>query len=133
MKKIGAILFIGLFIVGGYTGYRYYADTYKGEKAYAQVPLEIPERKQTLNNRKQPVSGLYSLKYTLTFVKSNGKTQVMEYERTDKNPQPLEPNAYIEATISKKRIIQSPVKIDKKEIPEKAFTQLNNRKTTSDN
>ncbi|MGH1788257.1 YxeA family protein [Enterococcus faecalis] len=133
MKKIGAILFICLFIVGGYTGYRYYADTYKGEKAYAQVPLEIPERKQTLNNRKQPVSGLYSLKYTLTFVKSNGKTQVMEYERTDKNPQPLEPNAYIEATISKKRIIQSPIKIDKKEIPEKAFAQLNNRKTTSDN
>ena len=31
-EKIGAILFIGLFIVGGYTGYRYYADTYKGEK-----------------------------------------------------------------------------------------------------
>ena len=43
-EKIGAILFIGLFIVGGYTGYRYYADTYKGEKTYAQVPLEIPER-----------------------------------------------------------------------------------------
>lgn len=96
-------------------------------------PLEIPERKQALNNQKQPVSGLYSLKYALTFVKSNGKTQVMDYERTDKNPQPLEPNAYIEATISKKRIIQSPVKIDKKEIPEKAFAQLNNRKTTSDN
>lgn len=57
----------------------------------------------------------------------------MDYERTDKNPQPLEPNAYIEATISKKRIIQSPVKIDKKEIPEKALAQLNNRKTTSDN
>ena len=86
MKKIGAILLIGVLIVGGYTGYRYY-----------------------------------------------GKTQVMDYERTDKNPQPLEPNAYIEATISKKRIIQSPVKIDKKEIPEKAFAQLNNRKTTSDN
>ncbi|WP_441651988.1 hypothetical protein [Enterococcus faecalis] len=34
MKKIGAILFIGLLIVGGYTGYRYYADTYKGEKAH---------------------------------------------------------------------------------------------------
>ena len=42
------------------------------------------------------------LYYRLTFVKSNGKTQVMDYERTDKNPQPLEPNAYIEATISKK-------------------------------
>lgn len=133
MKKIGAILLIGVLIVGGYISYRFYADTYKGEKAYAQVPLEIPERKQALNNQKQPVSGLYSLKYALTFVKSNRKTQVMDYERTDKNPQPLEPNAYIEATISKKRIIQSPVKIDKKEIPEKAFAQLNNRKTTSDN
>ena len=53
MKKIGAILFIGLFIVGGYTGYRYYADTYKGEKAYAQVPLEIPERKQTVGQSKK--------------------------------------------------------------------------------
>lgn len=30
MKKIGAILLIGVLIVGGYTGYRYYADTYKG-------------------------------------------------------------------------------------------------------
>lgn len=133
MKKISALLFIGILIIGGYASYRYYADTYKGEKAYAQVPLEVPERKQTLNNQKQPVSGLYSLKYTLTFVKSNGKMQVMDYERTDKNPQPLEPTAYIEATISKKRIIQSPVKIDKKEVPEKAFAQLNNRKTTSDN
>lgn len=133
MKKIGAILLIGVLIVGGYTGYRYYADTYKGEKAYAQVPLEIPERKQTVDDNKKSIDGQYSLHYRLTFVKSNGKTQVMDYERTDKNPQPLEPNAYIEATISKKRIIQSPVKIDKKEIPEKAFAQLNNRKTTSDN
>ncbi|EFT39992.1 hypothetical protein HMPREF9494_00097 [Enterococcus faecalis TX2137] len=133
MKKIGAILLIGVLIVGGYTGYRYYADTYKGEKAYAQVPLEIPERKQTVDDNQKSIDGQYSLHYRLTFVKSNGKTQVMDYERTDKNPQPLEPNAYIEATISKKRIIQSPVKIDKKEIPEKAFAQLNNRKTTSDN
>lgn len=133
MKKIGAILFIGVLIVGGYISYRFYADTYKGEKAYAQVPLEIPERKQTVDDNQKSIDGQYSLHYRLTFVKSNGKTQVMDYERTDKNPQPLEPNAYIEATISKKRIIQSPVKIDKKEIPEKAFAQLNNRKTTSDN
>ena len=42
----------------------------------------------------------------------------MDYERTDKNPQPLEPNAYIEATISKKNH-QSPVKIDKKRYQKK--------------
>ena len=36
----------------------------------------------------------------------------MDYERTDKNPQPLEPNAYKQPLV--KRIIQSPVKIDKK-------------------
>ena len=70
MKKIGAILFIGLFIVGGYTGYRYYADTYKGEKAYAQVPLEIPERKQTVDDNQKSIDGQYSLHYRLTFVKS---------------------------------------------------------------
>ena len=46
----------------------------------------------------------------------------MDYERTDKNPQPLEPNAYIEATISK-RIIQSPVKIDKKRF-QKSFRTI---------
>ena len=66
MKKIGAILFIGLFIVGGYTGYRYYADTYKGEKAYAQVPLEIPERKQTVDDNQKSIDGQYSLHYRLT-------------------------------------------------------------------
>lgn len=101
MKKIGAILFIGLFIVGGYTGYRYYADTYKGEKAYAQVPLEIPERKQTVDDNQKSIDGQYSLHYRLTFVKSNGKTQVMDYERTDKNPQPLEPNAYKDLCLCK--------------------------------
>ena len=53
MKKSALFLFIGLFIVGGYTGYRYYADTYKGEKAYAQVPLEIPERKQTVDDNQK--------------------------------------------------------------------------------
>ena len=42
MKKIGAILFIGLFIVGGYTGYRYYADTYRGEKPIQQFLALIP-------------------------------------------------------------------------------------------
>lgn len=55
----------------------------------------------------------------------------MDYERTDKNPQPLEPNAYIEATISKKNH-QSLSKLIKRD-SEKAFAQLNNRKTTSDN
>ncbi len=69
MKKIGAI-FID-WRIDCWWLYKlsfFYADTYKGEKAYAQVPLEIPERKTSIKqSKKQPVSGLYSLKYALTF------------------------------------------------------------------
>ena len=56
----------------------------------------------------------------------------MDYERTDKNPQPLEPNAYIEATISKKESSNLLSKLIKRD-SRKSFRTINNRKTTSDN
>lgn len=111
-------------ILGGYFGYNYWKDTYKGETAYAIVPARIPEKKQTVDQDGKVQNGLYSYKYNLKFMRENGELQMMNFNITDSNPVPLTPNSYIEVKISKKRLIEGPKQINKTDIPTSILNKL---------
>lgn len=124
MKKIIGLLVLALLAVGGFLGYRYYDETYKSHTAYAVVPDEVPEKKQTVDNNGGNVDGMSSYDYHFEFVDADGKTQQLEYELSGKNPTPLEPGSYVTAEVSKKRITEGPNPITAGEIPAKAMAKL---------
>ncbi|MTD38630.1 YxeA family protein [Erwinia sp. CPCC 100877] len=127
MKKIIGLFLLVLLVVGGYFGYSYWNDTYRGVVAYAVVPNEVPEKKQMRDQDGKVQSGLYSYDYTLTFIKENGESQTMEVSITDSNPVPLVSNSYVKAKISKKRVIEGPNQVNKSDIPEKVVNKLKNK------
>lgn len=124
MKKIIGLFLLLLLILGGYFGYNYWKDTYKGETAYAIVPTRIPQKKQTVDQDGKAQNGLYSYKYKLKFMKKNGEFQMMKFNITDYNPAPLTPGSYIEVKISKKRLVEGPKQINKTDIPTSILNKL---------
>jgi uncharacterized protein YxeA len=124
MKKIIGLFLLVLLILGGYFGYNYWKDVYRGEVAYAIVPTQVPEKKQTLDQNGKVQSGLYTYEYSLDFIKKNGEVQTMEFNITDANPVPLTPNSYVEAKISKKRLLEGPNQINKADIPASIVNHL---------
>lgn len=124
MKKYFGFLFLIILVAGSFIGYKYYSETYQSNTAYALVPETVPEKKPTLDASGKIQPGLYSYKYTLTFVKENGKTQTMGFDVTGKAPTPLSPNSFITAKISKKRITSGPKEISEAELPENVLKAL---------
>lgn len=120
MKKIITIILLALILVGGYMGFNYWNDTYNGKTAYALVPETVPEKEQTKDMDGKVQQGLYSYNYELKFVKENGDIQTMEYSVSGENPEPLTPNAYIKAEISKNRVISGPNTISENDVPDNA-------------
>lgn len=124
MKKIIALIAVVVLAFIGYQGYKYYSETYASVPAYAVVPETVPEKLETKDNQGKTVDGLYSYNYDLTFVKKDGTTQKMEVEISSENPTPLEPNSYVTADISQKRVVKGPNPIAEKDIPAVALEKL---------
>jgi len=125
MKKIFGLVTLVIIVIGGYFGYQYYHDTYVGEIAYAKVPVQVPERKE--HKSKSGIgdtSDWYSYDYAVTFVKENGTIQEDTFQLSEDNQQPLRPNSYIKAKLSKKRILEGPTTVDQSEIPKKVLAEL---------
>lgn len=117
MKKIAGILVILILLVSGYMGFGYWNNTYNGKIAYALIPEEIPEKEPTKDMDGNIQKGLYSYNYELKFVKENGEIQTMEYSISGEKPEPLTPNSYIKAKISKKRVTSGPSSVSEADIP----------------
>lgn len=124
MKKLVVILLIVSITLGAVT-YSYYSKTYKKETAYAFVSTKIPKKEQTVDVNGKEVQKYSSYKYNLTFVTKEGKKEKKEHEQSGKNPEPLEPGAYVTAEISKKRIVEGPHVIEKSKIPNNVLKELN--------
>lgn len=127
MRKIKKIvILVGLLIIGivSYYGYKYYESTYKTITAYAVVPANVPEKEKTKSNDGKEVKGIYSYKYTLTFVNEDGEHKKMEFESSGETPTPLEPNSYVKAEISKKRVVKGPNKVAENKIPKNVKKEL---------
>lgn len=123
MKKIFGFIFFILIIIGGYFGYLYYQHTYVGTIAYAKVSKKIPPKEKTKDNIGKIITDsdgtpLYSYNYVLTFIDENGEKNVQKASVIDNNPQPLQPDSYVKALVSKKRIIKGPTPIRKEDIPQ---------------
>lgn len=126
MKKIIAVIVLLLLAFGGYKGYKYYEETYKSETAYAKTPETVPPLKDTLDNQGKKVDNLKSYDYQLTFVTESGQKIDLSYSVSSENPQPLEPNSYITAEVSKKRITKGPSAIEEAKIPKDVLNKLAN-------
>jgi uncharacterized protein (TIGR01655 family) len=124
MKKILLAILVLIIAVGGYFGYKYYADTYQGVTAYAITPKEVPDKKQTVDDSGNKVEGYSSYTYTFEFVKENGEKQEMTYELSGQNVQPYAPDTLIKAEISKKRIISGPNEVAEKDVPTSVMNVL---------
>ncbi len=126
MKKVIGLIVLLVMAFGGYKAYQYYEETYKSETAYATVPATVPKLTDTLDSDGKKVDHLKSYEYQLTFVTASGQMIKLPYSVTSENPQPLEPNTYITAEVSKKRVTKGPSAVGKGEIPEKVLEQLTN-------
>lgn len=122
MKFLKFIILI-LFVAGGFFAF-YYSQTYVGSVAYAKTPSEVPEMKPTIDMDGKTINGLYSYKYKLTFVSSDGHKDVRDVEISSEKPTPLQPNSYVKAKLSKKRVTEGPTSIDESSIPKKTLDKL---------
>lgn len=123
MKKILGLLLVVVLVAGGWFGFKYYNDTYKGTDAYAKV-TQTPTKEPTKDSSGKVQAGLYSYTYELTFVHADGTTQQMGFEVSGKDPQPLTVGKYVKAKISAKRVIEGPNYIDASAVPAKAMAKL---------
>ncbi|MGM0217630.1 YxeA family protein [Enterococcus sp. AZ126] len=123
MKKILGLIGIVVLCVAGYFGFNYYNQTYKTTTAYAQVPNEIPTKAETLDLDGKKVSGSYSYKYKVIFVKENGDKKQMDFELSGENPKPFDPGAFIKAEISTDRV-NNPTQVPDSDVPNKVKAEL---------
>lgn len=125
MKALYSLIGIAAVAALGFFGYRYYSTTYQGVTAYAKVPAQTPAKEPTKDNQGKVQDGLYSYNYKgIDFVKEDGSHQVMDVEISSENPQPMQPNSYVTAKISKKRVLEGPNPVQESDIPAKAKEQL---------
>lgn len=121
---IPKLIILVALIVLGFFGYKYYAETYAGQEAYAVVPNEVPAKEPTRDSAGKVQTGVSSYNYTLTFVKKDGTKDTREVEISGENPTPLTPNSFVKAKLSKKRITEGPSEISKKDIPANLLAKL---------
>jgi uncharacterized protein YxeA len=124
MKKILVTLGILILAVGGYFGYKYYANTYQAVTAYALTPEKVPTAHQTVDQSGNKIDGWTSYDYTFEFIKQNGEKEIMTYELSGENVTPFAPNTLIKAEISHTRIVSGPNEIKQSEIPATILAEL---------
>lgn len=124
MKKIIALIALVAVGVVGFKGWQYYQETYQGVTAYALVPDTVPEKVQTVDDSGNKIDGWSSYDYQLTFVKTDGSTQQLEYELSNSDPTPLRPGAIVKAKISQKRVIEGPNEVPQDKVPAEVLKKL---------
>lgn len=126
MKLKKKILFLVLLVVPifGLTGCSYYHDTYEGKTYYSIVPQTVPEKTATVDKDGKEVSGSSSYIYELNWVDKDGNSIKREVEIAGDDPEALTPGKYIEAEISKKRIVKGPNYVEAGEIPKNALDKI---------
>ncbi|WP_312543032.1 DUF1093 domain-containing protein [Enterococcus sp.] len=124
MKKILVTLGVLILAIGGYFGYKYYANTYQAVTAYALTPEKIPTAHQTVDQSGNKIDGYTSYDYTFEFVKKNGEKEIMTYELSGENVTPYAPNTLIKAEISHTHIVSGPNEIKQSEIPATILAEL---------
>lgn len=129
MKKIISVLLLVVVVFISYKGYEYYSETYKATTAYAVVPNEIPEKKETVDATGEKItdndgSMNYTYDYNFNFVKVNGDSQVQGFDLTGSDPVPYEPGSYVRAEISNKRVVKGPYSVAESDIPKEVLNKL---------
>lgn len=121
---IPKLIILAALVVLGFFGYKYYAQTYASQEAYAIVPNEVPAKEPTRDSSGKIQSGIYSYNYTLTFVKKDGTKDSREVEISGENPTPLTPNSFVKAKLSQKRVTEGPSEVQKNTIPKNILSSL---------
>lgn len=124
MKKTISIIAVIALIIVGFTGYRYYKNTYVGEVGYAKVAAQSPAKEATKDDSGKTVTNMYSYHYQLNVVKEDGSHQVVPVEVTGENPTPLTPNSYVKVEFNSKRVLKGPNTVSKNQIPAKVMAGL---------
>ena len=124
MKKIIGAIAILLVLFGGYKAYQYYDETYNSQTAYAKTPEAIPPRKDAVDANGKKMWDWKSYNYELTFVTSNGQKIKLPYSVESENPTPFEPNSYVKAEVSQKRVTSGPTAVAKETVPENILSKL---------
>lgn len=121
MKKISLIitglLAVALFIGLGIQVAQYYDNTYAATRSYTKVPLEVPKREKTKDYNGKIVTGSYSYQYHFKFVNGDGEERSIAFELSGDNVEPFKPGEFLEADISKTRVVKGPSSIEKDKIP----------------
>ncbi|MCE5961215.1 YxeA family protein [Pediococcus pentosaceus] len=124
MKKIIWFIVAIVIIVAALAGWKAYSESYQGRTAYTVVPEKVPAKVATVDDSGKKVTDSYSYKYKFNFVLKNGQKKSMKYELIGTDPKPFTPGQLIKAEISKKRIIEGPNSVNRKDIPQKVRTEL---------
>lgn len=124
MKKIIGLVAIVLVGFLGFSGYKYWNETYNGKVSYALVPTEIPEKQETVDASGVVQEGLFSYKYSFDFVNEDGSHQPMTFELTGENPEPFAPNTIVRAKVSQKRVTEGPNHVEENTVPKKVLDIL---------
>lgn len=130
MKRIIGVIVLILVAVGGYFGYRYWADTYQSTKAYAVVQQQVPEKtKAKDDDGKLATDGhgrqLYQYEYHFDWVTTSGKKISNTFYLLGVNPTPLKPGSYVTGEVSNKRVNQGPNAVNKSDVPKDVLAKLN--------
>lgn len=124
MKKLIGTIALLMLLFGGYKGYQYYDQTYNSQVAYAKVPETVPPLTDALSSSGEKMWNWKAYDYELTFVTKDGKTVKLPYTIASENPTPLEPNSFVKAEVSQKRVTSGPTTINEKQVPKNVLTML---------
>ncbi|MCK8627461.1 YxeA family protein [Fructobacillus cardui] len=122
MKKKVALSAVGLItILFGlglfYQGVNYYQNTYAAQIAYTKVPDQIPKKVVTKDDSGKVVPNSYSYNYTFTFVLTDGSQRKLDFALSGSTVKAYQPGAYLQANISKTRVVYGPEVVNKNKVP----------------
>lgn len=119
MKRIMAIIFVVLLIVGGVVLFQLYKSEYGGTAYYTQI---VSEGKKTTEITEGKKEGMIDYEYTQLAFDENGNSKMVTF-RGNKDV-PLRMNAYLKLTVNEKRGVTAWEEVKQDEVPKKALPTL---------
>ncbi len=119
MKRILAISFLVLLIVGGVVLFQLYKSEYSGVTYYTQIVSEGKKTTETIEGKKDEI---INYEYTQLAFDANGNSKLVTFNGN--KDEPLRMDAYLKLTVNEKKGVISWEEVKQTEVPAKALPTL---------
>lgn len=119
MKRILAISFVVILVVGGFALFQMYKSEYGGAAYYTQI---VSEGKKTSEKVDGQVEEIINYEYTQLAFDANGNSKMVTFKGN--KDVPLRMGAYLKLTVNEKKGVTAWEEVQQSEVPTKALPTL---------